>query len=154
MVPEFVAGTRGSNRVQALPAGNADRSFPENSGKPQNSGTRIYGSRIRRQNPRQQPEPGTARPAAASACRFCLPGEISRSNLWRLVSCSIRRQQVRAGSASRQRRHEFSGEFRKTAEFGNSNLWFPNSSPEPAAATGTGHCQAGGSKWQSALPTG
>ena len=26
------------------------------------------------------------------------------------------------------------GNSRKTAEFGNSNLWFPNSSPEPAAA--------------------
>ena len=56
------------------------------------------------------------------------------------------------------------------AEFGNSNLWFPNSSKEPAAASGAGHCPAqnsgtriygsrirvgtGGSKWQSALPTG
>ena len=28
-------------------------------------------------------------------------GEISRSNLWRLVSCSVRRQQVGAGSACR-----------------------------------------------------
>ena len=40
----------------------------------------------------------------------------------------------------RQRRQEFSGEFRKTAEFGKSNLWFPNSSPEPADASGCRHC--------------
>ena len=37
----------------------------------------------------------------------------------------------------RQRRQEFSGKPRKTAEFGNSNLWFPNSSIEPAAAGGS-----------------
>ena len=78
MVPEFVARTRGSNRVQALPAGNADRSFPENSEKPQNSGTPIYGSRIRRQNPRQQVAVGPADPADASGCRLSLPGRFER----------------------------------------------------------------------------
>ena len=30
----------------------------------------------------------------------------------------------------------------------------PNFVFGPAAANGTGHCPAGGSKWQSALPTG
>ena len=72
------------------------------------------------------------------------------------------------GGCSRQRRYEFSGEFRKTADFGrfslwrptvvdrtrgsnrvrvlpggNSNLWFPNSCREPAAASGSGHCPPG-----------
>ena len=44
----------GSKWVQALPArgGNADRSFPENSGKPEKLGTPIYGSQFRRQIPR------------------------------------------------------------------------------------------------------
>ena len=32
---------------------------------------------------------------------------------------------VQAQPASRQRRHEFSGEARKTGEIGNSDLWFP-----------------------------
>ena len=32
------------------------------------------------------------------------------------------------------------GKSRETGEFGNSNLWFPNSSPEPAEAGGSGHC--------------
>ena len=57
-------------------------------------------------------------PAAATGCRHCLPAirrescgfeETSRSNLWRLVSCAIRRQQVEPGTARRQRRQEFSG---------------------------------------------
>ena len=39
-----------------------------------------------------------------------------------------------------QHRREFFGEFRKTGEIGNSNLWFPISSPEPAAASGCRHC--------------
>ena len=39
--------------------------------------------------------------------------------------------QLGAGSA----RPEFSGEARKTGEFGSFNLWLPNSSPEPAAAS-------------------
>ncbi len=55
----------------------------------------------------------------------------------------------------RQRRHEFFGESRKTAEFGNSNVWFPNSSIEPAAASGTGHCPVGvwgSAKRQRSLP--
>ena len=36
----------------------------------------------------------------------------------------------------RQCRHAFSGISRKTGEFGNLNLWFPNSSTELAAASG------------------
>ena len=47
-------------------------------------------------------------PAAATGCRHCLPAirrescgfeETSRSNLWRLVSCAIRRQQPAVGTA-------------------------------------------------------
>ena len=66
-----VARTRGSNRVQAQPAGNADMSFPGSPGKPQNSGTSIYGSRIRRLNRRQQVAVGPAdrqQVGAGSAC--------------------------------------------------------------------------------------
>ena len=56
------------------------------------------------------------------------------------------------------------------AEFGNSNVWFPNSSTGCAAAGGCRHCRpknpaasiyggwvrvlSGGSKWLSALPAG
>ena len=40
------------------------------------------------------------------------------------------------------------------AEFGNSNLWFPNSSIEPAAAGGTGHCPvAEGFAWSAPAPS-
>ena len=35
------------------------------------------------------------------------------------------------------------GKSRETGEFGNSNLWFPNSCREPAAASGSGHCPPG-----------
>ena len=127
-------------------------------------------------------------PAAATGCRHCLPAirrescgfeETSRSNLWRLVSCAIRRQQVGAGSACRQRRQEFSGNPRKTEEFGDSNLWSPNScavrrqqpgagtacpqsagnpadSKKPAAPIYGGWFRVlfGGSKWNRALPGG
>ena len=34
--------------------GSADIRFPGNPGKPENSGVLVYGSRIRRQNPRQR----------------------------------------------------------------------------------------------------
>ena len=52
----------GTARPRQQPeVGSADIRFSENSGKPENSGTPIYGSRIRRQNRRQQVEPGTAR---------------------------------------------------------------------------------------------
>ena len=44
-------------------------------------------------------------------------------------------QPARVGSADRS----FSGKSRKTGEFGNFNLWFPNSSIDPAA----GKTQAG-----------
>ena len=59
MLPEFVAGTRGSNRLSALPTGGSKWlsalptcDFQKISGNPQNSGSPIYASRIRRRNPR------------------------------------------------------------------------------------------------------
>ena len=72
MAHEFVDRTGGSKCVQAQPAGNADMSFPGNPGKPQNSGTQIYGSRIRRQNRRQQVEPGPARCVQAQPAKEVL----------------------------------------------------------------------------------
>ena len=50
-----------SIRRQQVAVGPADRQSTGNSVDSENSGTRIYGSRIRRQNPRQQAGPGTAR---------------------------------------------------------------------------------------------
>ena len=54
-------------------------------------------------------------------------------------------RQIRAASAaasgSRQRRLPIRREFCGFAEFGNFNLWFPNSSTEPAAASGCRHCR-------------
>ena len=47
MVLRVVDRTRGSNRMSALPTGNAGMSFPGNPGKPENSGSPIYASRIR-----------------------------------------------------------------------------------------------------------
>ena len=45
----------GTARPRQQPeVGSADIRFSEDSGKPENSGTPIYGSRIRRQNPRQR----------------------------------------------------------------------------------------------------
>ena len=141
MALRVVERMRGSNRVQALPAGsrwnralpggNADQSFPE---IPEN----------RRNQPLQfMAADFVFCPAAATGCRLSLPAaggtghcpvgvwgsakrsgaspsqtasamptrvfrkfrkteEISRSNLWRLISCSVRRQQPGAGSACRQ----------------------------------------------------
>ena len=40
----------------------------------------------------------------------------------------------------------FPGKSRKTGEFGNSNLWFLNSSPDPAAASGCRLSLPGGRK--------
>ena len=45
----------GTARPRQQPeVGSADIRFSENSGKPENSGVLVYGSRIRRQNPRQR----------------------------------------------------------------------------------------------------
>ena len=150
-------------------AGGCRLSLP---GNPENSGSSIYASRIRRQNRRQQvavgpadrrqqvgvgsadrrqranfdgglgereanaepppasPEAGSARPAIRrEACGFA---DIGRSNLWRpmVVERTGGSRWVQAQPA------------RKSGEFGKFNLCFPNSSPEPAAASGTGHCPA------------
>ena len=82
--------------------------------------------------------------AAASACRLSLPAasgigpadrkESGKSNLCFPDSCQYRRQQVGAGTACTE---SSAGE-----ESGGSNLWPTDSSIEPAAATGTGHCPA------------
>ncbi len=98
------------------------------------------------------------------SCGFA---DLGRSNLWRPMvvdrnaSWGIRAcfpqaknlealiygRQIRAASAaasgSRQRRLPIRREFCGFAEFGNFNLWFPNSSTEPAAASGSRHCRPG-----------
>ena len=82
----------------------------------ENLGTLVYGSPIRRRNRRQQV-------GAGSACR----------------------QQVSVGTADWQQVEAMPtiNPQRGFGEFGNSGLWFPNSSIEPAEAGGTGHCPAG-----------
>ena len=119
MALRVVDRIRGSKWVQALPAGSVALQSAGNPADSQNSGTPMYGSRIRRQDARQQVEPGPARwgsggarsdsGASPSQTESAMPTrvfrkfrkteEISRSNVWRLVSCSIRRQQVGAGTA-------------------------------------------------------
>ena len=76
-------------------------------------------------------------PAAASGSRPCRPAA-SGSRLSRPAAGGSRPSRP---CPRRQRRQEFSGKPRKTAEFGNSNLWFPNSSIEPAAASGSRPCR-------------
>ena len=124
------------------PVGSADMSFPENSGKPEKLGTRIYDSQFR-------VLPGGSkwlRALPGRQCRHEFSGESrkteepSRSDLWRRGSCSIRRQQVEPGTARRRT---------QPLQYMAAGFVFC-----PAAANGTGHCPAGGSKWQSALPTG
>ena len=110
----------------------------------QNSGTPMYGSRIRRQDARQQVAVGPAdRQRRPSICgevrRF---EEISRSNVWRLISCAVRRQQVAVGPADRQRRPEFSGISGKPKKLGT-----PIYGPQFRVLSG-------GSKWVQAQPAG
>ena len=76
-------------------------------------------------------------PAAAGGCRLSLPAA---------GDCRHRR--------CRQCRPLIRKESYGFGDFGNFNLWFPKSSPEPAAASGTGPCPAGGSKCVQAQPAG
>ena len=80
--------------------------------------------------PPANPEAGSARPAIRrEACGFA---DIGRSNLWRpmVVERTGGSRWVQAQPA------------RKSGKFGKFNLCFPNSSLEPAAASGAGHCPA------------
>ena len=154
MAPEFVARMRGSKWVQAQPAGksretgefgNSNLWFPNSSigcaaasgcrlnlpgtpGKPQNSGTPIYGSRIRRQNRRQQV-------CAGSACRE-FPENRRIRELQFMAPEFVARMR-----GSKWVQAQPAGKSRETGEFGSSNLWLPNSSPGCAAATGRRHCR-------------
>ena len=79
--------------------------------------------------------------------------EPSRSNLWRLGSCSVRRQQVapgtaRVGNADRQSTKNFvDSQTLAAPAYGGQR-----SSTEPAAATGCRLSLPGGSRWLRALP--
>ena len=92
-------------------------------------------------SPSEPAEASGCRPCPGRQCRqefsgeFRKTGEISRFNLWRLISCVVRRKQVEPGTArtaatagckpcpGRQCRQEFFGEFRKTGEISRFNLW-------------------------------
>ena len=96
-------------------------------------------------------------PAAASGCRLSLPAA-SGSRPCRPFS-PLRERLPFQGSLYAAPVPPLKGEVTAKqavgfmgAEFGNSDLWFPNSSIEPAAASGTGYYPAGGSKWNRALP--
>ena len=76
MVPGFVDRTGGSV------VGNADQEFSGNPGKPENSGTQIYGSRIRVRTGGSRWL--SALPTGGSNRLRALPGEdLGRFNLWR-----------------------------------------------------------------------
>ena len=85
----------------------------------------VYGGQW---SPSEPAEASGCRPSPGRKCRqeffgeFRKTGEISRFNLWRLISCAVRRKQVEPGTA-------------RTAE-----------------ASGCRHCRPGGSKWNRALP--
>ena len=65
------------------------------------------------------------RKSAGNSCGF---EDLGRFNLWRpMVVDRTRGSKWLSALPSRQRRPEFSGEYRKTEESGNSNLWFPDS---------------------------
>ena len=122
----------GSKCVQAQPAqvGSADRQSAGNPADSKKPAAPIYGGWFRvlsggskcvQAQPVRIGSADSPRPRRES-CGF---KETSRFNLWRLVSCSVRRQQVRAGSACPNRqcrpsiRRESCG-FGETSRF---NLW-------------------------------
>ena len=77
-----------------------------------------------------------ARWAIAALAAALLSGE---------TSCPRRSKPPLKGEAAAKRTEGFNH-----TEFGNFNLWFPNSSIEPAVASGTGHCPAAAPGHQSA----
>ena len=94
MVPNFVCCPAAASGCRlSLPDRQSTKDFVDS----ENSGILIYGSRIRRQNPRQQVAVGPADPAAASGCRPCLPG----GSKW-LSALPTRRKQVAVGPADRK----------------------------------------------------
>ena len=103
MVPEFVERTRGSQWMQAQPAG--------------------------------------ASPSRR-ACGETEKAEFGNSNVWFPNSSRRTRgsQWVQAQPAGASPSRRACGEIGKS-ELGNSNVWFPNSSREPAAASGSRHCR-------------
>ena len=89
----------------------------------------IYGPQGRRQNPRQQM-------GAGSACRTNFGGGLGERSAGPTATCcrASYRQAMRNSRASPSQR---ACRVVSKAEFGNSNLWFPNSSIEPAPASGS-----------------
>ena len=121
--------------------------FRASPGKMQTLAALIYGGQW------SSPEPAAA--SGSRPCRPPLKGEVSakrtegfktedlgRSNLWRpMVVDRMRGSKWLSALPTGNADQRFPGESRKTAEFGNLNLWFPNSSREPAAASGSRHCR-------------
>ena len=108
------------------------------------------------------PEPAEAsgcRPCPGRQCRqefsgeFRKTGEISRFNLWRLISCAVRRMQPEPGTArtaatppNNLRR---SAQIRRLREL---QSMVPEVVCYPADASGCRHCRPGGSNRNRALP--
>ena len=124
--PTVVDRTRGSNRQSALPTGRSNvwRLIVVDRTRGSNRVRVLPGenSDLWLQNSCQEP-------AVASGSRPC-PADS-------LENCQGE------GGCSRQRRPTIRKESCGFEEFGNSNLWFPNSCREPAAASGSGHCPPG-----------
>ena len=111
----------GSKRNRALPGRSRQRrhEFSGESRKTEEPGSLnlwLPGSCATR---RQQVEPGTARPAGSRQTSVGVWGSAKRM------------RSLPQPGRSRQRRHEFSGESRKTEEPGSFNLWLPGSCSIP-----------------------
>ena len=84
---------------------------------------------------------------------FSTNEEISRSNVWRLISCSIRRQPVEAGTARRQRRPIIRKEACGFEDFEAFNLW-ASIVVDRRGGSNRLSARPTGSKWKRALPAG
>ena len=93
--------------------------------------------RIREAKPPRTPPRALAKCRRQKEQHFAVPGDKLRRGSGGARSVA-EPPPAAAGSARPSIRKEPCG----FAEFGNSNLWFPNSSIEPAAASGSGHCPA------------
>ena len=122
-------------RQQQVAAGSANPASPER------GGARSAGGGVHAQNSRSEasphPSPRSCEMSAQKEQHFAVPGDKLR---WGSGGARSEAEPppAAAGSARPSIRKEPCG----FAEFGNSNLWFPNSSIEPAAASGSGHCPA------------
>ena len=134
MVPNFVCCPAAASGCRpCLPDRQSTKDFVDS----ENSGILIYGSRIRRQNPRQQVGAGSALPQL-------LRGTASDSLQTKNPEASIYGRRIRLGFGGSKWVQALPARRQQVAV-----------GPAcPAAASGCRPCRPGGSRWLSALPTG